>query len=334
MYLDVFNGDADGIFALIQWRMAYPVPASEQTLITGVKRDIKLVQQISDAQAEGSDITILDISFDKNAQEVARVVDKARQVFYSDHHKADKLFEHPNLTARIDTSPKACTGLLVSDYLGYELGSPGHLWAIAAAYGDGLYELADAAAKASELSAEQREGLANLGVYANYNGYGAEVGDLNYHPAELYRLLSQYPDPLAVVADTDSPYYTLADSYTSDLALARQSESLVSNVGQVSEQVVLGVKLANAPWARRISGTYGNLLARENPAKAIVIATDNADGTLTISLRAPKNHPYGASTLCSAYPSGGGREGAAGVNALQPWQLETFMATVAKYYGR
>lgn len=41
--IDVFNGDADGICALHQWRLAYPV---ETTLVTGVKRDIQLLQSV------------------------------------------------------------------------------------------------------------------------------------------------------------------------------------------------------------------------------------------------------------------------------------------------
>jgi len=40
---DVFNGDADGICALIQLRLANP---SESTLVTGVKRDIALARQV------------------------------------------------------------------------------------------------------------------------------------------------------------------------------------------------------------------------------------------------------------------------------------------------
>ena len=38
-YIDVFNGDADGIFSLIQWRKSHPITANDQQiLITGVKR--------------------------------------------------------------------------------------------------------------------------------------------------------------------------------------------------------------------------------------------------------------------------------------------------------
>ena len=41
MYYDVFNGDADGICALHQLRLAEPRPTAE--LVTGVKRDIRLL---------------------------------------------------------------------------------------------------------------------------------------------------------------------------------------------------------------------------------------------------------------------------------------------------
>ncbi len=57
MNYDIFNGDADGIIALLQLRLANPI---DSKLVTGVKRDIKLVQSI-DVQA-GDSLTVLDIS--------------------------------------------------------------------------------------------------------------------------------------------------------------------------------------------------------------------------------------------------------------------------------
>lgn len=42
MNYDIFNGDADGIIALLQLRLADPI---DSQLITGVKRDIKLVEK-------------------------------------------------------------------------------------------------------------------------------------------------------------------------------------------------------------------------------------------------------------------------------------------------
>jgi len=53
---DVFNGDADGICALLQLRHAEPV---QSQLITGVKRDIKLLAQVD--AASGDHVNVLDI---------------------------------------------------------------------------------------------------------------------------------------------------------------------------------------------------------------------------------------------------------------------------------
>ena len=50
-HYDVFNGDADGLCALQQLRLDRPV-ASE--LVTGVKRDIQLLNRISPAPATPS----------------------------------------------------------------------------------------------------------------------------------------------------------------------------------------------------------------------------------------------------------------------------------------
>lgn len=41
---DVFNGEADGICALHQLRLTYSV---DVTLITGIKRDIKLLEKVN-----------------------------------------------------------------------------------------------------------------------------------------------------------------------------------------------------------------------------------------------------------------------------------------------
>ena len=48
MHFDVFNGDADGIIALTQLRLAEP---KDSQLITGIKRDIALLSQVDVAQA-------------------------------------------------------------------------------------------------------------------------------------------------------------------------------------------------------------------------------------------------------------------------------------------
>ena len=62
LFYDVFNGDADGICALHQLRLEQPQAAE---LITGVKRDIDLVARVK--ATAGDEITVLDISFARNA---------------------------------------------------------------------------------------------------------------------------------------------------------------------------------------------------------------------------------------------------------------------------
>ena len=62
MHYDVFNGDADGIFSLQQYRLEYPRPDNQ--LITGVKRDIRLLSLVDNLQ--NSNLSVFDISLDSN----------------------------------------------------------------------------------------------------------------------------------------------------------------------------------------------------------------------------------------------------------------------------
>jgi hypothetical protein len=323
MYIDIFNGDADGIFSLIQLRKVCPVDLENQYLITGVKRDIALVKNISDNQAKCADITVLDISFDSNERALASVLQQANSVFYCDHHQAKKLFAHERLTTVINTDPAVCTALLMNTYL--QNAQP--LWAIAAAYGDGLDASADLLAHQLQLTAQQKKALKELGMLVNYNGYGHAVDDLYYSPDDLYKNLIAYDSPFAVMADLASPYARLKTGYEADLAQARATPI------QADIACVLVVQLPNTPWSNRISGTYGNILAAENGDKAVVIVTTNTDHSLSISLRAPKNNPYGAADVCNQFATGGGREGAAGVNALPVSELSRFVTLVSQTYS-
>ena len=67
---DAFNGDADGVCALVQLRLAEP---RESTLITGVKRDIGLAKRIE--AGAGDRVTVLDVSLDKNRDDIQRILD-------------------------------------------------------------------------------------------------------------------------------------------------------------------------------------------------------------------------------------------------------------------
>jgi hypothetical protein len=96
---DVFNGDADGICALIQLRLAVP---AETILITGVKRDIALARQVP--TTEPVKATILDISLDINRKDVDALLAVGSKVFYVDHHfPGESLPDAPGFTALIDS---------------------------------------------------------------------------------------------------------------------------------------------------------------------------------------------------------------------------------------
>ena len=323
-YIDAFNGDADGIFSLIQWRKAHPVNDSDtQHLVTGVKRDIALLQKISNEAAPESVVTVLDVSFDKNVTDVKRILNYCDSLFYCDHHKADTIFEHKKLTTKINTEPTVCTGLLINAYLQDKY----PLWAVAAAYGDGLDHIADRQAKRLQLTENQQSQLKELGVLVNYNGYGSSVKDLHFDPAEMFKVLVDYETPFDVVQDKESPFLQLKQGYSDDITQVKSSKSISSN------NKLIALLLEDAAWARRISGTYGNQLAAQNPEKPVIIASYNAEGSLAISLRAPKNNPYGASTICSQFATGGGREGAAGVNKLPETEIDTFIEAVSQHYS-
>ncbi len=318
MNYDIFNGDADGIIALLQLRLADPI---DSQLITGVKRDIKLVEKV-DVQA-GDELTVLDISMEKNMAGLEQALAQGAHVFYADHHKAGDIPQHGNLDAHIDLDANMCTALIVDKLLEGRF----HTWAITAAYGDNLIAKADALAEQAGLNYEQKAQLKELGTLINYNGYGSKVDDLHFHPADLYRALVQYISPFEVIEDKASPYYQLQSAYQQDMDAAQA-------VPATRESDTLKLfELPNTAASRRISGVYGNWLANQNPDSAHAVLTENADGTYTVSLRAPLNNKQGAVAVCGQFPTGGGREAAAGINALRKEDVNAFIDAVETYYA-
>ncbi|CAM2990114.1 acetyltransferase [Vibrio mytili] len=318
MNYDIFNGDADGIIALLQLRLADPVDAQ---LVTGVKRDIKLVETIE--VKAGDDLTVLDISMEKNMAGLERALEQGAHVFYADHHKAGDIPQHGNLDAHIDLDANMCTALIVDQLLNGQF----HEWAITAAYGDNLIAKADELADKAGLTADQKAQLKELGTLINYNGYGSKVDDLHFHPADLYQALLQYASPFDVVSDKASPYYQLQSAYQQDMEAAL-------SVPALHESKTLKLfELPNNAASRRISGVYGNWLANQTPDSAHAVLTENADGTYTVSLRAPLNNKQGAVTICGQFPTGGGREAAAGINALSKEDVSAFINAVETHYA-
>ncbi|MDN3696401.1 DHH family phosphoesterase [Vibrio cortegadensis] len=318
MNYDIFNGDADGIIALLQLRLATPQTA---TLITGVKRDINLLAQLPTTSGEDS-VTVLDISMVKNSKALHQLIDSGADVFYADHHQSGEIPQADNLDAHIDLAPNTCTGLIVDKLLNGKY----HAWAITAAYGDNLLSIADALADTAGFDALQKSQLKELGTLINYNGYGEQLEDLHFHPADLYQALLQYSSPFAVIDDHHSPFYVLQQAYQDDI-------KTICSLAPFYQSSILSVfSLPNTATSRRISGVFGNQLANESPNSAHAVLTENSDGSFKVSLRAPLNNKRKAGEICSQFPTGGGREAAAGINALPAKDITRFIEAVTACY--
>lgn len=317
MHFDVFNGDADGILALLQLRLAEP---KNSTLITGVKRDIQLLQQVCASQAKS--VTVLDISMEKNHQALEALLNNNVEVFYVDHHRSGDIPNSEYLKAIIDTDANTCTSLLINQYLHGEY----VLWAITAAYGDNMFSSADILAEEQGLSTHEKSQLKALGTYINYNGYGSSIDDLHIAPDVLFKTLLAYPDPFTLIAESNSVFAILEQAYLADMQQANNAQVLHDN------EVLQVLLLENAPWSRRVSGVLGNDLANKSPSKAHAVLTLNTDNTYLVSLRAPLNNKQGAGDICVQFETGGGRAAAAGINKLKQEMLGEFIKIVSKYY--
>lgn len=309
MYFDAFNGDADGICALHQLRLAEPVTSR---LVTGVKRDIALLKRIT-AEA-GDEVTALDIAVEKNIGPLHALLDRGVRVRWFDHHHPGEVPVHARFEPHIDTAAEVCTSLIVDRYLGGRY----RAWAVAAAFGDNLHDAARRAAEPLGLSEDRLAQLRELGECINYNAYGESVEDLYFPPDELYRRLHAYVDPFAFVAEAPE-FATLRDGYTADMAAASAVQPMeVRSSGAV-------IVFPDAAWARRVSGVYANELASRHPQRAHALLTRSPQGHYVVSVRAPLANRTGADELCRQFETGGGRKAAAGINVLPEDRLSDFI---------
>ena len=317
MNYDLFNGDADGICALLQLRKAEPRDAA---LITGVKRDINLMSKVN--AVSGDKITVLDVSMDKNKDALEKALFGGASVFYVDHHFSGDIPEHENLTAIINEAPDVCTAALVNGYLNGR-----HLdWAVTGAFGDNLKDTARTLASSLDISEQDLVSLDALGTYINYNGYGPAIADLHFDPKDLYLKLYAADGPLDFVHNS-ADFEKLSTGYGEDMAKAEALQPLTSNA---TSAVFL---LPDETWARRVSGVYSNDLATENPERAHAVLTLKGNGNYLISVRAPMIKKSGAAELCMQFPTGGGRAGAAGINDLPADTLQRFIDAFEQAYS-
>lgn len=309
MHIDVCNGDADGLCALVQWRLHAPGVAQ---LITGLKRDIELVQHVQ--ATHGDQLLVCDLSLRRNRQPLLRLLAAGVFIRYFDHHTPGEIPLHPLLQAHIDTASNTCTSLLVDAYLGGKF----RAWALVGAFGDSLIQVADDLALGMGLSATDRQRLQSLGTSINYNAYGDDAQDVYILPAQLYPLLLRYRDPLEFL-DHEPIGDELAARRHADLQQARALRPIQQSA---HSRIYL---LPTTPWSRRVMGCLGNALALAEPQCAHALLRSTATGNFVVSVRAPLSAPIGAVEFCRQF-GGDGRQAAAGIDSLPASQLGTFMA--------
>jgi len=315
---DVCNGDADGLCAVLQWRLHEP---GEATLVTGLKRDIALLQRVPCDVAD--EVLVCDLSLQRNRLALQQLLEAGVRVRYFDHHAAGEVPQHAGLEAHLDFDSGVCTSLLMDRHLGGRFRG----WALVGAYGDDLVAVADGLATTAGFDATQRAGLRRLGQAINYNAYGEEQADVYIAPDRLYRILARWADPLALLVH-EPIVEALEARRQADL---NQALALAPHWQNERASVVL---LPDAPWSRRISGCLANELASARPQQAQAVLRHQRSGGLSVSVRAPRATPCGADELCAAF-GGSGRAAAAGIDALPLQELDHFVhAFSAAPWGR
>ncbi len=316
----MFNGDADGLCALVQLRRAKPV---DSILVTGVKRDIQLLKHVDSDAANSVQLTVLDISYQKNAEDVSRLLHSGAKVDYYDHHQIGKVLKHDGLKLNVNLSADICTALIVDQHLHGRY----RAWAITGAFGDNLTSVANQLSAESAYTLAEVSEMKRIGHLLNYNAYGDSVADLYYSPVELFESMQSYDDPFSFAEESCEIVETLANGYASDFALATGTKPIFA-----TDTVAVYV-LPNEQWTKRVSGVFGNYLANHAPDKAHAVLRRNATGAFVVSIRAPLLNKQGADVVASQFPTGGGRKAAAGINALSENNLGVFCQALDYYYS-
>jgi len=308
MQIDVCNGDADGLCAVVQWRLHAPQGAR---LLTGLKRDIELLERVQ--AVRGDEVLVCDISLRRNHSALLRLLDAGVSVRYFDHHEAGDIPVHPLLDAHIDTASDTCTSLLVDRYLGGRF----RAWAVVGAFGDNLIRVAERLALEAGLSAQECRQLRDLGESINYNAYGDQEQDVHIPPWQLFQTMVRYSNPLHLLQH---------ESIGQELSALRQGDLQQAKTLEPYRQTERAKVywLPDAAWSRRGIGSMGNALTSTDPARAYALLRPAAGGGFVVSVRAPQHAQVGAVDLCRPF-GGGGRMGAAGIDHLPLAQVEPFI---------
>ena len=279
-----FNGDADGICSMIQWGLVHGI---EGIRVTGVKRDIELLERVH--PVHGDEIIVMDISLARNHSRATELCGNGFKITWFDHHLAGDPIN--GMEANIDTSSNICTAKIVESYLQVESD-----WAHVALHGDGLSEHSS--------KPEYKE----LGELLNYNGYGADLSDLHFHPEKLLMQCLESNTPEQFMSTP--AFMKLQRGFAEDMSNAESIENV--------DGIYL---LPNEAWARRVVGVMAHRINAQGSGPH-VIAIDKGD-TLQVSMRGES----GIGELCAIF-GGGGRATAGGIDALPKGEIPALMNEV------
>jgi hypothetical protein len=131
--------------------------------------------------------------------------------------------------------------------------------------------------------------------------------------------MERHADPFEMIAREKALVDELDARRRTDLARA---QSVRPALQTARARVVV---LPDEPWSRRVIGCLANELAAAEPRQAQAVLKRQPDGHFVVSVRAPRTAPSGAAAFCAAF-GGGGREAAAGIDALPAGELDRFVA--------
>lgn len=324
----VFNGDADGIVS--QHLLALSGVAPEAR-ITGLKRDLRLLRHLPETPPGGGGhaLFVCDINLRDNRDDLLRLLQNpATEISWYDHHEPGEIPANSRLATHISTGRGTCTGLLVHADLRAKGQDPDPRWAAMAAFGDNLPEAARALLAPSGTGADELAMLREAGELINYNAYGETADDVLFAPLDVAERMAPFADPLAFIRESG-----LIGPLRAQL---KEDEERMG--GLVPDHTVSGASLYVLPaqaFARRLGSTFANRAALSDPGRAVAVLHPLRDGTFQASIRAPRGRPgaAAAASLAEEFPSGGGRALAAGVNRLDPADVDRFVRRFFETYG-
>ena len=310
-----FNGDADGLCALQQLRLAGASAAERAaTLITGVKRDIALLGRV-ERGGRGDDCTVLDISLDVNRAGLLALLETG---VAGPLLRSPLRWRHPagrEAGAHIDLQPERVHEHARRSVPGTDVQGAGRSpapSATACPTRGGRWPGGRALRRRRPSAAQE------LGVAVNYNAYGETIADLHVPPVELADEMLGLRRPAGVRRRVGR------------VPQAGRRLSRRHGAGAPARAVAPGpgrdrLSAAGPAWARRASGTLANDLAKANAGSAVAIVSSKTDGGYLVSVRVPRDGTTSAEEFCREFPTGGGRRTAAGINNLPAEALNDFV---------